>query len=533
MAVRWQEGDLLWAAGEAWSEQSRLTEYAYWLRRAWGLSFSEYETLWQWSVDRPGEFWQSIWDYFGVRAGSPPREPLALPIEMPGARWFPGATLNYAEHALQDAGDCLAVIHWNADGEVGRLSRAELAAAVARAREGLLGLGVEKGDRVVACLPNGPEALIAFLATASLGALWASVSPELEVPAILERFTQIDPKVLLIAEGDRSEGDHSDRREAIRAGLPTLSATVRVERGERDAPGTPDAPGTRSAGRLLEWDALLATPGELRFEALPFDHPLWILFGAEEDGQPRAIVQGHGGILLEHLKTLALHFDLGPSDRFFWSTTPGETPWNLLVSGLLVESVIILREGPPDPSDLAALWRMAEATGMTYFGSSARFLRNCQAQGLIPRTLADLSCLRGLGAAGGLLPADGFGWVYESVSSELMLGAVRGGADLCSAVALSSPWRTVRAGEAQCRALGFDLQALDSEGEPVVGTFGDLVLGRPTPSMPVAFWNDEDGRRLRAAYHQTFPGKWHHGQRIKITERSSCVVHESSDDPSI
>lgn len=526
MATQWQEGDLLWAPSLARAERARLTDYAVWLRQRRGRSFTEYEALWRWSVETPGAFWHSIWDYFGVRAHQAPEAPVAGSLEMPGTRWFPGATLNYAEHALAGADEHLALIHWDEEGERGRMTRRELAGAVARARAGLMALGVRRGDRVAAFLPNGPEALIAFLATASLGAVWSSCSPEFGVPAVLDRFTQIEPKVLVVTDGYVHGGRRFDRREAaleIAAALPSLEALVTVDRlgGAFDAPS--DGP------RLMSWEALLARTQPLTFEAVPFDHPLWILYSSGTTGLPKAIVQGHGGILLEHLKALALHCDLGPDDRFFWFTTTGWMMWNFLIGGLLLRCPIVLYEGSPGFPDLGALWRMAEAARLTYFGTSAPFLLSCRKQGLVPREEADLSRLRGIGSTGAPLPAEGFGWVYEAVSSDLLLGSVSGGTDVCTAFVLSAPWLPVHAGEIQCRGLGCDVQAFDPEGRPVVGQVGELVLTRPIPSMPVAFWNDPGGERLRAAYFETFPGVWRHGDWVKFTERGSCVIYGRSD----
>ncbi|HEY6559535.1 MAG TPA: acetoacetate--CoA ligase [Polyangiaceae bacterium] len=516
-------GALLWQPSEAVQAQSRMRAYLTWLSEEHGLHFDGYSALWEWSVRDLPAFWQSIWDYFGVIAHTPAREVLA-DARMPGASWFPGATLNYAEHALQRRAGGTAVIYRGEEGVRTELGRAELAERVARAAAGLRRLGVGKGDRVVAFMPNAPETLIAFLATASLGAIWSSCSPEFGVQSVLDRFRQIEPKVLLAVDGYVYGGkrfDRSDALSAIRGGLPMLEHTVVLSRIGQS--------GTSGQGSVLSFDELLSRHEPLAFEAVPFDHPLWILYSSGTTGLPKPIVQGHGGILLEHYKALALHCDLGESDRFFWFTTTGWMMWNFLISGLLVGATIVLYDGSPAHPDLGALWALAEQETLTYFGTSAPFLLSCKKAELSPAGTRDLSRLRSLGTTGAPLPADGFDWVYAHVSADLLLGSISGGTDVCTAFVLSCPLLPVYAGEIQCRALGAKVEAYDAAGASVTNQVGELVVSAPMPSMPVCFWNDAEGRRYHDSYFAAYPGVWRHGDWILINERGGSIIYGRSD----
>lgn len=512
---------VLWTPDAARRQSSQLSAYMAWLTDEAGLAFGSYQELWRWSVTELEEFWRSIWDYFEIRAHAPPTEVLAE-RRMPGARWFPGATLNYAEHALARRGPEPALVAVNEAGGRVVLSRDELAAQVARARAGLRRLGVGRGDRVVAFLPNVAEAVVAFLATASLGAIWSSCSPEFGVSSVLDRFRQIEPKVLLGVDGYAYGGKTFDRGaelEAIAKGLPTLEATVlSTQLGTRKL----------ELGRSLSFDELLSESAPLTFEAVPFDHPLWVLYSSGTTGLPKAIVQGHGGILLEHFKALALHCDLGPEDRFFWFSTTGWMMWNFLVSGLLVGSTIVLYDGSPASPDLGVLWRMAERERLTYFGTSAPYLMACRKAGIEPQR-HDLTALRSVGSTGAPLPPEGFEWVYEHVKSDLLLGSVSGGTDVCTAFALSCPLLPVRAGSLQCAGLGCKVEAFDPEGRPLVGEVGELVLTEPLPSMPLYFWGDEDGARYHESYFDTFEGVWRHGDWVEIASDGSLVISGRSD----
>ena len=514
-------GEVLWEPPANVRETSRIGDYLRWLAEHRGKTFSDYAELWRWSVGDLAGFWSSIWDYFEVIGHSPYDQ--VLTGTMPGARWFTGATLNYAEHMLRMPGvadDDVVVIAHSQTRDPVRLTAAELREQVGRARAGLLGLGVGKGDRVAAYLPNIPETLILMLATASVGAVFSSCAPEFGTRSVCDRWRQIAPKVLVAADGYRYGAksiSRLDEIEEIRAALPSVEHVVGLNYlGER----VPDA---------MPWEGLLADSGPVEFEPVPFDHPLYVLYSSGTTGLPKPIVHGHGGILLEHLKALALHMDLGPGDRFFWFTTTGWMMWNYLVSGLAVGSAVVLFDGDPAKPDLGALWRLADETGMTYFGTSAPFLLACRKAGMVPSEIADLSKLRGVGSTGAPLPAEGFRWVYEAVCRDLQLMSFSGGTDLCTGFLGGAPLLPVYAGEISGPCLGAKVEAYSPEGKPVVGELGELVITKPMPSMPVGFWGDEDGTKYREAYFEVFPGVWRHGDWITFTERGSCVITGRSD----
>jgi acetoacetyl-CoA synthetase len=518
--------EVLWEPPADARTASRLGRYLDWLATHGGPDLGSYDDAWRWSVDEPGRFWRSIWDHFEIRASTPPADDLA-DARMPGARWFPGATLSYAEHALRLPGraddDVVIVGRSQARGPV-ELTASELRDAVARCRAGLGRLGVRRGDRVAAYLPNVPETIVALLATASLGATWASCAPEFGVRAVIDRFAQIEPRVLLTIDGYRYGDKAIDRRAEladIRAALPTVESTVVLPYlDEGAAAAIPDA---------VAWADLLEAPGVLEFEPVPFDHPLYILFSSGTTGLPKPIVHGHGGILLEHLKALALHTDLGPGDRFLWFSTTGWMMWNYLVSGLAVGSTVVTYDGNPAWPDLVELWRVAAETRTTYLGVSAPFLMACRKAGLEPGRDVDLSALRGLGSTGAPLPATGFRWVRDAVSPSIPVGSLSGGTDLCTGFLGPSPLVPVWAGEISCRMLGAKVEAVDDAGRPVFGEEGELVITAPMPSMPVGLWGDADGKRLREAYFSTYEGVWRHGDWLTITERGSCIVTGRSD----
>jgi acetoacetyl-CoA synthetase len=491
-----------------------------WLEREEGLRFPDYASLRAWSVRDLRRFWATVARYFAVDFLCPPREILA-DRRMPGARFFPGATLNYAAHALRRRGSETAVIARCETEAPARLTWDDLHDAVGRARAGLERLGVTRGDVVAALLPNNVEALVCFLAAASLGAIWTSCSPEFGVDAVLDRFLQVSPKVLVAVDGYRYGGKLFDRRAElalVAAALPSLVATVVVPR-MGDGPQAP----------ALSYAALCRETAPLTFAEVTFDHPLWILFSSGTTGLPKGIVQGHGGILLEHLKALSLHGDLGPQRRFFWFSTTSWMMWNYLVGGLLVGATIVLYEGHPSHPDPEALFRYAAADRITDFGASAPFLLACEKRGIEPGSTCDLSALRSLGSTGAPLPASGFAWVYAHVKSDLLLASVSGGTDVCTAFLLGCPLLPVRAGEIQCIGLGVAAQALDESARPVIGEVGELVLTEPMPSMPLSFVGDPAGERLRASYFAQYPGIWRHGDFVEITPHESVVVYGRSD----
>ena len=517
--------EILWRPAADARATTRMGAYLDWLAQR-GVRHDDYAALWRWSVAEPDAFWRSIRDHFAAfpDAGGPALADAA----MPGARWFPDARLNYAGFLLEEGlarrgDDEVVVIGRSQTRDRTTLTVAQLRDRVARARAGLQRLGVGPGDRVAAYLPNVPEAVIGLLATASLGAVWTSCAPEFGVRSVVDRLGQVEPRVLLAVDGYRYGDAAVDRREelaAIRHALPSLAATVLLPYLD---------PGAAPTGGMLAWSDLEADAAAPAFDLVRFDHPLYILYSSGTTGLPKPIVHGHGGILLEHLKMLALHHDLGEGDRFFWFTTTGWMMWNYLVSGLGVGATLVLFDGSPAHPDLSALWEMAADEGVTYFGSSAPYLMACRKAGLRPGESADLSQMRGIGSTGAPLPAEGFRYVHEAVSASAQLQSVSGGTDLCTAFVGGSPLVPVWEGEISCRCLGAPVEAFSPDGRPLVGEQGELVLTGPMPSMPVAFWNDPSGERYLAAYFDTFPGVWRHGDWITITERGSCVISGRSD----
>ena len=513
------EPKTLWVPSADRVAASRMRAYMDWLESERGMAFDSYRSLWRWSVEDLEGFWRSIADYFEVVWHREPQRVLGSRT-MPGADWFPGGELNWAEHLLRADDDGTAIVYRSESGERTAWSRTELRGQVARMRTGLEHLGVERGDRVVGYLGNTPEAVAALLATASLGAVWSSCPPEFGVSAVLDRFRQIEPKVLLAHDGYPYNGrlfDRSVEAETIRSELPSLEASVLQSRLDRRPDG------------WLDWERLVSDPGPIRFEPVPFDHPLWILYSSGTTGLPKAIVQGHGGILLEHLKQLALHSDLGPKDRFFWYSTTGWMMWNYLVSGLALGSAIVLWEGAPAHPDLGALFRMADEERITYFGTSAPFLLACRKAGLEPGRELDLEALRAVGSTGAPLPEEGFEWVYDSLKRDLALGSVSGGTDVCTAFLGSCPLLPVRSGELQSIGLGFAVAAFDDRGREVLDQVGELVITEPSPSMPLFFWGDPGGERYRDSYFETFPGVWRHGDWVRLDAEGRSVIYGRSD----
>ena len=488
------EGELLWRPRDpAGTQMARFMA---------ARGFSDYQELWRWSVEDLAGFWAAVWDWFEL--GSRPTRVLGR-AEMPGAEWFPGAEVSYVEQVFRRGQpDAAAIVYASEDRPLASVDWAELRDQVARCAAGLRRLGVRRGDRVAAYMPNVPEAVVAFLASASIGAIWSSCAPEFGTPTVVDRFKQIEPRVLIATEGYRYGGRDFDRRDRVAeivAAIPSIEHTVMV-------PG--------------DWDALLAEPAELRFDPLPFDHPLWVLYSSGTTGLPKAIVQGQGGILLEHLKKATFHSDLGPGDRFFWYTTTGWMMWNFLVGGLLAGATIVLYDGQPDPR---GLWELASAAGVTCFGASAGFIAACAKAEVEPAPWPEL---RSVGSTGSPLPVDGFEWMYRHFP-DVWLFSTSGGTDLCTAFVGGCPLLPVYAGELQARSLGAAVEAWDEAGRPLVGEVGELVITRPMPSMPLYLWNDPDGERYRRSYFDTYPGVWRHGDWIKITERGTAVIYGRSD----
>jgi acetoacetyl-CoA synthetase len=497
-----QEGKLLWEPPAALRERSHMARFAA-ARGAAG-----YDALWRWSVEDVEGFWAAIWERFDVGG---PFDRVLADASMPGAVWFPGTTLNYAERLFRGKpDDRVAILHASEREPLGEWTWGQLRERTAAIRAGLAARGVGRGDRVAAYLPNVPDTIAAFLATASLGAVWSSAAPEFGARSVCDRFGQIEPKVLLAVDGYRYGGKDFDKRAAVAAIGEEIGAPVVLLRQDG-------------------WEDGFLRDGPMEFAPVPFDHPLWVLYSSGTTGLPKAIVQGQGGILLEHLKMMYLHLDAHEGDRVFWFTTTGWMMWNFLVSVLLTDAAIVLYDGNPGTPDLGRLWDLAEETRMTCFGTSASYIAACMKAGVEPAAGRDLGALRAVGSTGSPLAPEGFEWVYEHVGADTWLFSTSGGTDVCTAFVGGCPLLPVYEGELQARALGADLHAFDEHGRPVIDAVGELVLTQPMPSMPLRFWGDEDGARLREAYFDMYPGVWRHGDWIRITPRGTAVIYGRSD----
>jgi acetoacetyl-CoA synthetase len=508
---------VLWRPPQDVRATTEIGRYLGWLERERGLVFADYDELQRWSVADLAGFWSSIWEFFAVKAHAPYEAVLASE-SMPGAEWFPGARLNFAEHLLD--GEGIAVVARSQTRAPVELTFADLREQVARARAGLLRLGVEPGDRVAAYLPNIPETLVAFAAVTSLGAIWAGCAPELGVRSVVDRLAQLEPTVLLAVGGYGFRDRTIDRREAvaeIRTALPTLRHVVHVPYGEHALDDT------------VAWDELLAEPAPLEFTPVAFDHPLHVLFSSGTTGPPKAILHGHGGILLEHLKAHAFSWDLKPGGRLLWFSTTSWMMWNALISALLLRSSIVMLDGDPAWPDAGWQWRVAEETQPSFMGVSPAFLMACRKAGLEPGREHDLGSIRVFGTAGSPLPAEGYRYVYEQLGPEVLLVNGSGGTDVCSGIVGGSPLLPVYEGEISGRLLGVAADAFDLDGNPIVGELGELVITRPMPSMPVGLLGDDDGSLYRSSYFAMYPGIWRQGDWIKFTERGSSVVTGRSD----
>jgi acetoacetyl-CoA synthetase len=517
-------GQTLWEPDAKTIKNARISRYMAWLGRNYGKEFGDYQSLWEWSVREPAAFWSAIWDYFEV-LGDRAAAPALTGQVMPDVRWFQGATLNYARNALRTAWtdpDRTAIIFCNERSVAGRLSYRQLAEQVARVARGLRSLGVQKGDRVAALVPNVPEAVIGLLATASIGAIWSSCSPDFGARSVIDRFAQIEPKVLIACDGYVYNGREFSRADLVAdvvAALPSLAAVVGV-----DLIGSP-------LDGAMSWAALAAESGQLEveFEEVAFDHPLWVVYSSGTTGLPKPIMHGHGGIVLEHLKAQALHQDLRPGDVFTWYTTTGWMMWNYLAGGLLTGTTIVLYDGSATYPGPDRLWRLAAEHGITYLGVGAPYLVASMKAGLRPGAETDLSALRAIGSTGSPLPPETFGWVYSEVKRDLLLGSFSGGTDLCTGFVGPCPLLPVRAGVISARCLGARVEAYDDDGKPVIGEVGELVLTQPMPSMPVGFWGDPGQIRYRESYFEKYPGVWQHGDWIEMLPDGGCVIYGRSD----
>jgi acetoacetyl-CoA synthetase len=513
--VSTDQPELLWEPSSERIQRATLTRYADWLRQTRGLEFADYAAMWQWSVDELEAFWETIVEYFDVRFEQPAERVLAS-REMPGTKWFEGSRTSFAEHIFRGRRDQdVAIRHASELRELDAWTWGRLRSETARIAAGLRALDVREGDRVVAYMPNIPETVAAFLACASIGAVWSSAAPEFGARSVVDRFSQVEPKVLLAIDGYRYGGKDFDRSsivDTIAGEMPSLRKVVRF--GYVDGSG---------------WEDGFLADGELSFAALEFDHPLWVLYSSGTTGLPKPIVHGQGGILVEQTKKMNLHIDAQAGDRVFWFSTTGWMMWNFLVGVLLTEASIVLFDGNPGYPSLEVLWDLAAEAGITTFGTSAAFIASCMKAEVKPAEGRDLSALAAVGSTGSPLSPEGFHWIYEQLGSDTWLFSTSGGTDMCTAFVGGVPTLPVYLGELQARSLGANVQAWDPDGKPLTDEVGELVITEPMPSMPVFLWGDQDGDRLRDSYFSMYPGIWRHGDWIKITARGTAVIYGRSD----
>jgi acetoacetyl-CoA synthetase len=517
---------LLWHPTDTQRQSARLTQYQAYLRNRFGHSFPDYASLWQWSVEDAPAFWESLIDYFDIRFHQPYTQ-VRSAEPMPHTRWFTGGTLNYAEHVFhQETTERPALLFQSERHPLREISWADLRRQTAALAGYLRRIGVTKGDRVVGFLPTIPEATVALLATMSLGAVWSSASPDFGADSVADRFAQVEPKVLLAVDGYAYGGKAFDKRVATRQlaeKLSTLECLIWI-------PYLDPASNPATGDRETAWPAILEVPApELTFTPVEFNNPVWVLYSSGTTGLPKAITHSQGGVLLEHLKYLALHNDVRPGERFFWFTTTGWMMWNFLNASLLVGATAVLYDGSPGYPDLGVLWQLAQNARLAHFGTSAPFLMAGRKAGLRPGTQFDLAALRSIGSTGSPLPPEGFDWVYEAVKPDVWLSSMSGGTDVCTAWVGGCPTEPVYEGEIQCRCLGADLAAFDEAGTPQTNAVGELVVRQPMPSMPVFFWNDPTFEKYRASYFEEYPEIWRHGDWVTITDRGTVLIWGRSD----
>ena len=515
---------ILWKPSEEMKAASNLHDFERWLEAEKGLRFESYEALWEWSIEHVADFWEALWQYFDIDASQPYREVLSS-LEMPGATWFDGATLNYAAHIFRmQSEDRPALVFASERHAAKEKSWAELENEVKALQAKLLEWGIEKGDTVAAYLPNIPEAVVAFLAVNSIGAIWSCCSPDFGINTVIDRFEQIEPRVFIAADGYTYGGksfDRLDELEHIEKALPSIEKTILVSYLNEDA----------AHEGAIDWQDIVSKEieGVLAFLPVPFNHPIWVLYSSGTTGKPKAITHSHGGVLLEHLKYLYFHNDAHEGEHFFWFTTTGWMMWNFLQASMLVGAIPVFYDGSPGYPDLNTLWQLAESLPIHHFGTSAPYLTACMKKELSPGAQFDLSKLRSIGSTGAPLPPEAFDWVYAHVSSSVWLCSMSGGTDVCTAFVGGCPYEPVYKGLIQCRCLGCAMKAYDDEGHEVLESLGEMVVEIPMPSMPVFFWNDPDDARYRASYFEKYPGKWRHGDWIKVFENGSLIIQGRSD----
>jgi acetoacetyl-CoA synthetase len=520
-----REGTVLWEPPEDFKNRANITRYLKWLAEEKGLCFEDYSSLWQWSVTEIEDFWQSLWDFFEIKASRPYTRVLS-DRKMPGAGWFQGAELNYAEHVFRHmTSERPALLFQSEIQPLTDLSWEELYRQVAAVAAGLRRMGIKPGDRVASYMPNIPQTVVTFMACASIGATWSSCSPDFGTRSVNDRFSQISPRVLFAVDGYQYGGKAFDLKPALgrlQQSLGSLEKTIFV-------PYLNPAAGPAGLDNVVMWDDLLKDDAELVFEQVPFDHPLWVVYSSGTTGLPKGLVHGHGGILMEFMKFSKLHMDVQPGDRFFWFSTTGWVMWNILQGSLLSGATPILYDGSPGYPDLYVLWELAARAQMSFFGTSAAYITGCMNAGLQPGSQYDLGALRAVGSTGSPLPPEGFKWVYDHVKGDILLGSVSGGTDPCTGFLGCCALLPVVAGELQCRCLGVNAQAYDEDGKSLTDAVGELVITAPMPSMPLYLWNDPGNARYIASYFDMYPGVWRHGDWVKFTSRGSGVISGRSD----
>lgn len=517
----------LWEGNTKFINNTHLKDYQSWLSKSRQLHFKNYHEIWKWSTDHIEDFWQSIWDYFKITAHSPYKTVLSS-HEMPNCKWFEGATLNYAEYIFRHAkGDETAIFFSNESGDYTKTSWREMEQKVAAMAAYLKSVGVGKGDRVVAYLPNIPEATISFLAVNSLGAIWSSTSPDFGTESVVDRFAQIEPKVLIAVDGYHYNGKPYDKTEVVNdivAALPTLEKVIVMPYLNEDDLD-------HLSSNYIKINEVFETKSEkLTFEPVDFNHPIWVLYSSGTTGLPKAIVHSHGGILLEHFKYMAFHNDVHEGERYFWFSTTGWMMWNFVQSALLMGASIVLYDGSPTYPDFEALWAFSDKVGINHFGTSAPYLVASMKRHIEPKSKYNLKSIRSISSTGAPLPYEAFEYVYDNIKDDVWLCSMAGGTDVCTAFVGGTPYYPVHAGEIQCRALGVSLFAYDDQGNPVYDELGEMVIDKPMPSMPIYFWNDADNKRYKASYFEHYPGKWRHGDFIKINSKTNgLVIYGRSD----